>query len=451
MSASRVLVVLLLSHSYIGISVDNAESSSPRITNAGYSEEGSCTMTATGEEGGGYPPEECRGRRRIVEEEDDADDEESGVGLLQVNKRKPQQMKPNSEYRIPGYPPAGPLSDTLRAATPPRAESVEEKKQDEALKRLADETEIELIETAARTNSLMEMEFGAAAARMNSSSSLESEEASRPLLLSGEDEEIEDISLSLLSAARTASQAVLGPIRHVEGQFLELVQLRSVPTSSIWAASPSTTQNQQGPDLGHTTDLHQNQQGPYTPLIGEIGILIFAIFAYFYYKNVVEEKRKVPMNGVLEAAKLKGEDFNDSPFDCFRDTATCLHGCCCVGVRAADNLATAGVMDFWPACCLCTCCVAPSMGLLVPWIFISAIVAHFRGKLRQKYEGKPCDLVDCCWVFWCWPCTVCQEARHVDLNAEVRIECCCKVVDLQGQVVGPPLQVRQAAEGSPLR
>ncbi|CEM01938.1 unnamed protein product [Vitrella brassicaformis CCMP3155] len=53
----------------------------------------------------------------------------------------------------------------------------------------------------------------------------------------------------------------------------------------------------------------------------------------------------------------------------------------------------------------------PMRAIVVVWFVLSLI---YRTKLRRRYDIKAVDGIgDCCLVFWCWPCTICQEYRHV--------------------------------------
>lgn len=52
--------------------------------------------------------------------------------------------------------------------------------------------------------------------------------------------------------------------------------------------------------------------------------------------------------------------------------------------------------------------------LFVGVIFVVAITTIYRNRLRQKFDipGDGCE--DCCLHFWCFPCALAQEGRHMD-------------------------------------
>ncbi|CEM34772.1 unnamed protein product [Vitrella brassicaformis CCMP3155] len=57
--------------------------------------------------------------------------------------------------------------------------------------------------------------------------------------------------------------------------------------------------------------------------------------------------------------------------------------------------------------------VRPVIWILV-WVVVFVVALVYRTKLRRHYDieaGDSCG--DCCMVFWCWPCSICQEYRHV--------------------------------------
>ena len=76
--------------------------------------------------------------------------------------------------------------------------------------------------------------------------------------------------------------------------------------------------------------------------------------------------------------------------------------------------------------------LAYSANLRGTWVFsiicgfgaFAALAAHYRMKFAQKYQGLEVGsyLEECCFWWWCNPCTMCQESRtfieNLDHNGE---------------------------------
>lgn len=56
-----------------------------------------------------------------------------------------------------------------------------------------------------------------------------------------------------------------------------------------------------------------------------------------------------------------------------------------------------------------------------------------RARIRHNLGLSPMDCGDCFCVWFCWPCTVCQDARHVD-----------RCLKPGGAYVGPPVVIGAA-------
>ena len=82
--------------------------------------------------------------------------------------------------------------------------------------------------------------------------------------------------------------------------------------------------------------------------------------------------------------------------------------------------------------------IASWIGILgfVPWagripgicgLLLFCIVMDLRRKIREK-NGIPetcCEgCEDCCCSWWCWPCVVCQMARHEFTGPDKTYQCC---------------------------
>lgn len=108
-----------------------------------------------------------------------------------------------------------------------------------------------------------------------------------------------------------------------------------------------------------------------------------------------------------------GADFESGVCDCGNDCHTCCCGLFCPVIRASQTLYAASMWGFWSAMLLY------GVGFALPvfagwWVVFFLMRFCFRMQLRQKAGLQPDCLNDCCCTFWCGPCTVCQEARHMD-------------------------------------
>mmetsp|Transcript_10251 Transcript_10251/g.32481 ORF Transcript_10251/g.32481 Transcript_10251/m.32481 type:complete len:245 (+) Transcript_10251:2-736(+) len=106
-------------------------------------------------------------------------------------------------------------------------------------------------------------------------------------------------------------------------------------------------------------------------------------------------------------------------FALWRDPKVCFCACLCPCVRWADNLHTLGIMSFWAAFWLSMACVVLmelTYGLV--WCFVLLGLVYFRHRLRRKFKMESGGFLIyagdfgryCC----CMPCTIAQDARHIE-------------------------------------
>ncbi|KAK9823834.1 hypothetical protein WJX72_005813 [[Myrmecia] bisecta] len=90
-------------------------------------------------------------------------------------------------------------------------------------------------------------------------------------------------------------------------------------------------------------------------------------------------------------------------FGCFGDCGTCIYGFCCLPCMFGENSSKIRNSGCFGPCLLYYCCSC----------FACIFAGNLRGEIRGKYNlpEEPCS--DCCVHFWCSPCGVCQEARHI--------------------------------------
>jgi len=140
--------------------------------------------------------------------------------------------------------------------------------------------------------------------------------------------------------------------------------------------------------------------------------------------------------------------------DCCSDLNLCLHSVCCTSVRTADTFQTAGVSGYWGVLFVFgiewilyhlftfgfnmvlipanPATADQNPGSTPGWICSSFLVALYWAKLRSNYrskfggEQKYCSDFLCYW--WCFCCSVAQDATLLDKTQGVQVHCCCNLV-----------------------
>lgn len=187
-----------------------------------------------------------------------------------------------------------------------------------------------------------------------------------------------------------------------------------------------------------------------------ISVLVFLGFSAVYKPRVTDKRPAQPDQ--LGIPSLP--PFKHGLCGCFEDMDQCMHGCCCPYTRAADSLHAVGAWNFWEAfCALVALYVTYELLALISVMFVGntifgqllggvlfgLVFGRKRGELRRRSGGEA-DFVSDCVTWWCCACcAIVQEARQVDENQGVRVNCCCQLTLLQpipvveATVVGPPV------------
>jgi Cys-rich protein (TIGR01571 family) len=125
--------------------------------------------------------------------------------------------------------------------------------------------------------------------------------------------------------------------------------------------------------------------------------------------------------------------WSDGICDCFQDVPSCCCSFWFSPYRFAKTLQNASlgqfgsslvmylipwlvfvVFDLLAAEQVTTCCKWAVYVYAVAYIIMIIIGTVYRVRIRQKYQIPGGEFEDCCCHFWCEPCAIAQEARHVD-------------------------------------
>jgi len=117
------------------------------------------------------------------------------------------------------------------------------------------------------------------------------------------------------------------------------------------------------------------------------------------------------------------ESFRDTICHCFSDWNTCLWSFFCPCVRWAENQSAVGTVGFWAAVALIlVLCGLDAVLGVAAWIAIALVQMLFRQLFRRAFKME--EAGTCCSFFkdflaycFCGPCTIAQEARHVEAAA----------------------------------
>lgn len=234
-------------------------------------------------------------------------------------------------------------------------------------------------------------------------------------------------------------------------------------------------------------------------VVGGIIHVLFVVGLGCCYRSKVTDKRKSFPSPVDPSFGLKKDSFPFGTCSCFEDTNACCFGWCCTPCRVADTFTAAGVSSFWKmvtayllattgASVLQSCLQAdqtiqlqsmmeqmlggnggddgtftvgdnthenlqgPSLrsmlgtwSHLLLWTLYALLMASERRKLRKKLGGKKSKYCpDCLCYFFCFCCTIIQDARTVDQASDTEVMCPCKLVRLNKlNSVGEPVSVSE--------
>lgn len=200
-----------------------------------------------------------------------------------------------------------------------------------------------------------------------------------------------------------------------------------------------------------------------------ISVTVFMIFSAIYKPRVTDKRPTSTGQQPTSTGPGMAPIFRHGLFSCCEDMDQCMHGWCCPYTRAADTMHAAGVWTFWEAfnsliLLFVTYEILALMsagflgnsapGMLVGGMLFGYVFGKKRGELRVK-SGAKADFLSDFATWWCCACcAIVQEARHIDENQAVRVNCCCQLALLlpvtEAAVVGPPVMSGKAlTEGQP--
>mmetsp|Transcript_13920 Transcript_13920/g.24344 ORF Transcript_13920/g.24344 Transcript_13920/m.24344 type:complete len:375 (-) Transcript_13920:58-1182(-) len=114
------------------------------------------------------------------------------------------------------------------------------------------------------------------------------------------------------------------------------------------------------------------------------------------------------------------KEWSSGPFDVFQDCSVCCWAIWCPCIRWADNMDMMGFVSFWVALLIfCGVILLNTVpGGILLWLVASLLWMSYRQQLRKKFDMPHSNFGTYAgdWVLYCccWPCTIAQEARHIE-------------------------------------
>lgn len=148
--------------------------------------------------------------------------------------------------------------------------------------------------------------------------------------------------------------------------------------------------------------------------------MISALFALYYVNHKPRVFAAHPSSEIFTLSDWKASDIV-CPGSWLTEKQICLCSCCCPCIRWADTISMLGLMRFWSAFfifLIISYLHEISGGSLVWWLALVLLCTYERQQIRKIF-GMPRGTfgtiaADCCCYCWCLPCTIAQEARHVE-------------------------------------
>lgn len=113
-------------------------------------------------------------------------------------------------------------------------------------------------------------------------------------------------------------------------------------------------------------------------------------------------------------------------YHCGRNPSICCWAACCPFIRWAHTMDLMHFIDYGPACAmfLMLQCVNQTTGFLIIGCCCAVLLVHYRQKVRkvfgmEKYGTLAGYFEDFLCMCCCMPCTIAQEADHVQKAAEM--------------------------------
>lgn len=114
------------------------------------------------------------------------------------------------------------------------------------------------------------------------------------------------------------------------------------------------------------------------------------------------------------------KEWSSGPFDVFQDCSVCCWAVWCPCIRWADNMDMMGFVSFWVALLIfCGVILLNTVpGGILLWFVASLLWMSYRQQLRKKFDMPHSNFSTYAgdWALYCccWPCTIAQEARHIE-------------------------------------
>lgn len=149
--------------------------------------------------------------------------------------------------------------------------------------------------------------------------------------------------------------------------------------------------------------------------------LTVVLFAFFY-------KRLVFYVPDVDASKMGDPNPNFKEwrydlFDCCSEPLFCLVSCVFPSLTLADNLTKTRIGAFFATVIVSAFLIAMNfMVLILPWCAFAVYCTFHRQQLRNAFEMNAEDnsiYTDCLLYLFCNPCTLTQDARHIEEAAQV--------------------------------
>lgn len=153
-----------------------------------------------------------------------------------------------------------------------------------------------------------------------------------------------------------------------------------------------------------------------------IWILLACLIGYYYASDKDTIATYILVESEPDKSLLGTGDWAFSLFKVFEQPKLFLFSCCCPAIRWADTVQMAGLLGFSSAFALFVGLqLAESLG--VGWLLFVGVTTFFRQKIRAEFQLRHGDfttiLGDACTYMWCSPCAITQEARQLELEAQL--------------------------------
>ena len=139
-----------------------------------------------------------------------------------------------------------------------------------------------------------------------------------------------------------------------------------------------------------------------------IWILCYLCTGAMYRAKLIEKYRgDVVKFNSFQNLTYSGTDFGSGLFDCLKGRHVIkrnIFACWCTPVRLAADASATGFMGYWLAIVL--------TGRFLPGIWRFGFIGRIHIRAEFGMEKQP--VLDCCSWFWCYCCSLVQEAKFVD-------------------------------------